>query len=180
MLAAVLSLIVIFLSAAPLLNAVTIAPCKKDGSSYISHKEDMVFFGLSAEKYINAFVISYTHSVNKGRVKDYYRVVKEGFSYILEMHKTQFFSYGAGIPEPEGNEVFTVTDEYIEISGMERKMDSLVMAVGVIAEHSIEFNSTGYNLKTYFDPQQRIRISYKKISLIKCINCFFRQRVITI
>lgn len=179
MLAAVL-LLILFLFAAPLLNVVIIEPCKKDGSSFKSDKEDVVFSGLTADGYTDAFVISYTHSVNKGRVKDYYRVIKNGFSYILEMYKTQFFSYGAGIPEPEGNEVFTITDEFIQISGMERKMDSLVMAVGVIAEHSIEFKSTVCNLKTYFDPQERIKISYKKISLIRYINCFVRQRVIKI
>ncbi|HOS29314.1 MAG TPA: DUF1850 domain-containing protein [Treponemataceae bacterium] len=164
----------------PLLYAVILEPCAKDASPIQSSTDDVIFYTGTPGKYAEGFVISYTHSVNKGRVKDYYRIVKDGTGYVLELHKTQFLSYGAGIPEPEYDESFTITDDYIEISGMERKMDSLVMAVGVIAEHSIEFKSTVYNLKTYFDPQERIRISYKKISLAKYIFCFFRQRVITI
>ena len=43
------------------------------------------------------FIISYTHSVNKGRVHDYYRA--DGKNLIL--YRTDFVSYGAGMPEIE-------------------------------------------------------------------------------
>lgn len=44
------------------------------------------------------FIISYTHSVNKGRVRDFYFIDKDG-NIVLD--KTRFVSYGAGIAEPE-------------------------------------------------------------------------------
>ncbi|MDE5581059.1 MAG: DUF1850 domain-containing protein, partial [Treponemataceae bacterium] len=41
---------------------------------------------------LNGFCISYTHSVNKGRVRDFFRV--EGNR--LKIFRTEFPSYGAG------------------------------------------------------------------------------------
>ena len=57
---------------------------------------DQVFYSAAACK--EGFIISYTHSVNKGRVHDYYSFLPDR---TLELYKTQFVSYGAGIPEPE-------------------------------------------------------------------------------
>ena len=63
----------------------------------ISSREDSNKCYYSAAGYRNGFIISYTHSVNKGRVHDYYRSAQKD---ELELYKTQFVSYGAGIPEP--------------------------------------------------------------------------------
>ena len=49
--------------------------------------------------YKNGFIISYTHSVNKGRVHDFYKCDQKEEALILQ--STHFVSYGAGIPEPE-------------------------------------------------------------------------------
>ena len=54
-----------------------------------------IFYSI---KNLDDFVISYTHSVNKGRVHDYYSVGNNG---VLILNQTEFVSYGAGIPEPE-------------------------------------------------------------------------------
>ena len=56
------------------------------------------------------FIISYTHSVNRGRVRDYY-IIKN--KYII-LSKTRFMSYGAGIPEPEKRQKFIETEDYIK------------------------------------------------------------------
>lgn len=180
MLAAVLLISFCAFLTVPLLYAVILDPCAKDASPIKSSTDDVIFYTGTPDKYTEGFVISYTHSVNKGRVKDFYRIVKEGTGYVLELHKTQFLSYGAGIPEPEYDESFTITDDYIEISGMKRKMKSLVMAVGVIAEHSIEIGNKSYALNTYFNPQQRIIISAEKISVLKYIVALIAQRIISI
>lgn len=114
-------------------------------------------------KAVNGFVISYTHSVNKGRVHDYYNITKDG----LLLDKTVFVSYGAGIPEPgeTSGAVFKVTDEGYEISGLNRQLDQLVMAVGVIAEHSISWGGEEYFLKNWFPVQTRLIIKPKKVNL---------------
>ena len=133
---------------------------------------EKVFYSAAACK--EGFIISYTHSVNKGRVHDYYRALPDG---TLELYQTQFVSYGAGIPEPEETPgaVFTVTNDGYFISNLERKVPRLVMAVGIIANHSI---ATGSEMQTenecfftdYFAPQTSIILEIKRVSLFRYIS----------
>ncbi|MCQ2572461.1 MAG: DUF1850 domain-containing protein [Treponema sp.] len=132
----------------------------------------------SRDAAVNGFVISYTHSVNKGRVHDSYRVEKDG---SLTLYETEFVSYGAGIPEPEETPgaVFTVTDTGYFISNLNRNMNELVMAVGVIAEHSIKINRDEENeifLKEIFAPQTSLKIKNQKINLLEYINYIIKKR----
>ena len=120
------------------------------------------------------FIISYTHSVNKGRVHDFYRPAKGGG---LELYKTEFISYGAGIPEPEETPgaVFTVTDDGYFIENLHRTLPRLTMAVGLIANHSIAAGSDfdgqkEFFLTDYFAPQTSIILEIKRISLSRYIN----------
>jgi hypothetical protein len=129
----------------------------------------------SIDGYKKGFVISYTHSVNKGRVHDYYKHTDDD---KLELYKTSFVSYGAGIPEPEEmpGAVFTVKDKNYEISGINRVVPRLVMAVGLIAEHSITFDEAvevgqkEFFLTDFFEPQTSIIFEYKKVSLVNYLS----------
>ena len=113
------------------------------------------------------FVISYTHSVNKGRVHDFYQIEKNG---NLTVKKTVFVSYGAGIPEPEETKgaVFEWTNDGYQISGLNRSVPQLLMAVGVIAEHSISFDNLQNELflKDFFKPQTSVLFKVKKVSIL--------------
>ena len=129
----------------------------------------------SMDGYSKGFIISYTHSVNKGRIHDYYKHTEDD---KLELYKTSFVSYGAGIPEPDETPgaVFTVTDSNYEISGLNRIVPRLVMAVGLTAEHSIifdtsfEINNKEFFLTDFFEPQTSIILEYKKVSLFSYIR----------
>lgn len=112
------------------------------------------------------FIISYTHSVNRGRVRDYY-IIKS--KYII-LSKTRFMSYGAGIPEPEKRQKFRETEDYIEISDINRKIDNLYLFVGTIANHKIEIDEKKIELKEIFKPQENIKIEYKILSLFEYIE----------
>ena len=112
------------------------------------------------------FIISYTHSVNRGRVRDYY-IIKS--KYII-LSKTRFISYGAGIPEPEKRQKFRETEDYIEISDINRKIDNLYLFVGTIANHKIEIDEKKIELKEIFKPQENIKIEYKILSLFEYIE----------
>ena len=125
----------------------------------------------SVEGYSRGFVISYTHSVNKGRVHDFYRPTNDN---KIELYRTSFVSYGAGIPEPAETPgaVFTVTDDSYVIENINRVVPKLVMAVGVIANHTIMFDALfhiddfEYKLQDYFEPQTSIILQYKKVSIV--------------
>jgi hypothetical protein len=124
----------------------------------------------------SGFVISYTHSVNKGRVHDFYLPATDS---SLELFMTEFVSYGAGIPEPyetSGAE-FHCTDKGYVISGLNRRLPNLVMAVGVIADHSVSFGKDAmegmtfneqneFFLKDFFKPQTSLAFEIKRVSVL--------------
>lgn len=115
---------------------------------------------------LDGFVISYTHSVNKGRVHDYYICTPDN---LLQVEKTVFVSYGAGIPELgdyiEGA-VFSITPQGYELSGFDRKVPVLVMAVGQIAEHSVTVNGDEFFLADYFRRKASLEFCIKRVSPI--------------
>jgi hypothetical protein len=118
----------------------------------------------------DCFVISYTHSVNKGRVHDIYQYTG-GKKLLLD--ETEFVSYGAGIPELEENEgaVFYQTSDSYVLKNLKREMESLVMAVGLIANHTIKFGLSDdleeIPFTKFFEAQTSVVISIKKVNLIE-------------
>lgn len=138
----------------------------------ISSRKDITKRFYSTSAYKNGFVISYTHSVNKGRVHDVYFITDDN---KLKLDKTIFVSYGAGIPEPEetpGAE-FKVLENGYEISNLNRVVPKLTMAVGIIANHSLTLHKHNsdfeYSFTDFFEPQTSIILQIKKISLLEYI-----------
>ncbi len=119
---------------------------------------------------LDGFVISYTHSVNKGRVRDFYHFGKDG---QLVLAKTAFVSYGAGIPEPldvggcASGVQFNASSGQYEISGMEYEISRLVMANGVTAQHALEVGSSQFFLNDYFLPQTSLVFERRRVSFIQ-------------
>lgn len=143
----------------------------------ISNRKNQSERYFTKDGYKNGFIISYTHSVNKGRVHDYYKCQNDD-TIILD--HTVFVSYGAGIPEPEetpGAE-FTVTNQGYTISNLQRVVPRLVMAVGIIANHSIAFDyendfaadkTKEIFLTDLFAPQTSIILEIERVTLINYI-----------
>lgn len=131
---------------------------------------------------LEGFDISYTHSVNKGRVHDHYHTQNRK---DLLLTSTRFISYGAGIPEPgemPGAHFEVLDNEYI-IRDINRSVPKLTMAVGLIANHSLTFyflNRAGnktieYKLTDLFAPQTSITFEIKRVSLIKYLTHQIRR-----
>lgn len=114
------------------------------------------------------FVISYTHSVNKGRVHDYYRT--EGRNLVV--YRTDFVSYGAGMPELEETPgaVFRKEDGTYSMEYHRNVGKAFLLSVGVIAEHSITVNGNEFFLKDFFKPKTSLVIEVKKISMFNKIK----------
>ena len=129
----------------------------------------------SIDGYKKGFVISYTHSVNKGRIHDSYKRTEDN---KIELYKTEFVSYGAGIPEPEETPgaVFTVTENSYVIENLNRIVPRLTMAVGLTAKHTIVFDTyftigaKEFLFTDFFEPQTSIVLEYQKISLISYLR----------
>lgn len=125
---------------------------------------EKIHFGNGAR----GFIISYTHSVNKGRVHDYYRA--KGKNLIL--YRTDFVSYGAGMPEMEETPgaVFHQTDETYTMEYKRNVGTSFLLSVGVIAEHSVTVGNNEFFLKDFFEPKTSLVFEVKRISLVELLN----------
>ena len=128
----------------------------------------------SREAFLNGFEISYTHSVNKGRVHDKYKKTEDN---QLELNSTVFVSYGAGIPEPgeTPGAKFIVRDDGYEITELHRVVPKLTMAVGIIANHGFLINGSNggtgqyYTMTDLFKAQTSIILEIKRISFLEYI-----------
>lgn len=135
-----------------------------------SVKNDKINVLLKINK--KEFIISYMHSVNKSKVRDYYSIDKNK-NIILE--KTRFVSYGAGIPEPRNGENFIINDDYMEINNMNRAIKDLYLFIGTIANHNIMIDDKIFELNKIFIPQTNIKIEYENVSILSCLRSFIRN-----
>lgn len=120
-------------------------------------------------KNLKGYEISYTHSVNKGRVHDCYQILDDD---TLLLDTTIFVSYGAGIPEPEETPgaVFSVTERGYEISNLQRKLKKYLMAVGIIANHGLTLKYANgetqyFTMTDLFAPQTSLVFEIARVSL---------------
>ncbi|WP_295295193.1 DUF1850 domain-containing protein [uncultured Brachyspira sp.] len=151
--------LLLFITIIPIFPRLVLESVKDNNNKYI--------FNLIKKE----FIISYTHSVNKGRVSDYY-IIDENYNIIL--YKTTFVSYGAGIAEPENNENIIIKDDNIEINNINKVIRDFYLFVGIVAEHSITADDKEIMLKSLFKPQTNIKIKYIKVSLIDLIKNMIR------
>lgn len=119
------------------------------------------------------FVISYTHSVNKSRVRDYYRFDGDR---VLRVVKTRFVSWGAGIPDPDFGNTLVIADDYIEIGNIDRIIPRLVVRVGVIADHALETSGSVYRLSDIFRPQTAVAFEYRNLSVYDYMRSLHQQK----
>lgn len=137
----------------------------------VKNNKDNFIFNINKKE----FLISYTHSVNKGRIRDYY-IINNNNDIVLD--KTRFVSYGAGMSDPEGDEKIIITDDYIEINNINKKIKDLYLFVGIVADHRIEFDGKEIKLNTLFEPQINIKIQYKRVSLFKMITNIMNNKIL--
>lgn len=132
----------------------------------ISNRKNLSEKVFSAAATTRGFTISYTHSVNKGRVHDFYRALPGG---ELELYMTEFVSYGAGIPEAGETDGarFRSTESGFIIEDLHRVLPRLVMAVGVVAEHSLSYPDSGeeFFLREFFKPQTSLVFEVRRVPL---------------
>ena len=100
------------------------------------------------------FEISFTHSVNRGRVVDIYSI--EGSTLVLRA--TRFSSYGAGMPDPTGSQTFVQKDDYYELGGIDMPLESLTMQTGVIADHHLAANGQEHIFNELVPSQTRLTL----------------------
>lgn len=150
----IIVLLVIFLL--PMFNAFMIIDVENNNIVYVS-----------AASKITEFYIQFIHSVNKTPVYEYYKISNQQF-YLC---KTEFYSYGAGMPEFEdyGQRPY-IEDGIVHVDNLNIKMESFTIFVGTIANHTINFNNTSLKLSQIVKPGKSAQFKVGKVSLFTLLR----------
>lgn len=98
-------------------------------------------------------VLSYTHSVEKTPVRDVYEVDDDA----LRMIRTEFYSFGAGLPT---DNVTTTDDGYVVY--LDERYEQLPVAPREIPGHELVVGDDRYDLVALADDRMIIRIGFDR------------------
>lgn len=135
-------------------------------------KTNNIVFCDSVDKYKN-FYISFTHSVNKTQVNEYYRIEKDKFI----VYKTRFYSFGAGMPDGSDNPNVDLKfkDGLVEIDNINRKLDQFSYMVGTIAGHALNTETESFKLEKYVEPQETALFKIRRVSIFDILRRRFNE-----
>lgn len=94
------------------------------------------------------FSVSYTHSVNKSLVEEYYTITpKDGITLI----KARYNNFGAGVATELSNDEYLSYDEddYMVINNMSVPVPQLIYKVGTVSDHILHIGDNSWHLKAY-------------------------------
>ncbi len=125
------------------------------------HTGRAVFFLNPGEE----FAISYTHSVDLLPVVEIY--YSDGESIYLK--ETHFRNFGAGMGLLEGRGRYVEEEGLLKIVGIDEKLDSFILRVGLIADQRLLYRGSEYVLAGFFGEDARLLFQVKKIPLYKAL-----------
>lgn len=103
------------------------------------------------------FSVSYTHSVNKSEVEEYYQS-RGGNIYLIRL---VYAAFGAGMPTDayaEGGTTLSYDGEgRMVIAGYDRLLPRLVYNVGMVADHILHIGGESIHLTQIAQPQTALR-----------------------
>ncbi len=138
-------------------------------------KSGYVVFQDRVEKYRD-FYTSFTHSVNRTPVNEYYRI--SGGKLVLE--KATFYSYGAGMPEvgEYGSSVPTIIDGMVHIDNINKEFKRFTVFAGTYANHSLNNNDSQILFSQFVEPQTPVTFEVKRVSLITVLRSYWKNNKI--
>lgn len=110
------------------------------------------------------FIVSFTHSINKGQVYDYIRFNDNN----LTIFKSVFDSFGAGMPETSVNGMVVSHNENgkVEVTGINNTLSSIRLAVGTVANHFLLFHDKKIMLADIVTPGDSVLFSIASVSYV--------------
>ena len=104
-------------------------------------------------------VYQYTHSVEKGPVREYFRASREGFF----LHKTSFTSQGAGLPLNRGE--FERENSLFVRTGIDDNYEMLQFRLSSqFKEQIIEVSNDELKMAKWGDPGEQIIVEVKTVA----------------
>lgn len=132
-------------------------------------KSGNIVFQDKVEKYIE-FYTSFTHSVNRTPVNEYYRIT-EG---TLVLEKATFYSYGAGMPEigEYGSSEPIIENGLIQMNNINKTFKRFTVYAGTYADHSLNTQNSKISFTQLVKPQTPVTFEVKKVSLFTILRLY--------
>lgn len=104
-------------------------------------------------------IYQYTHSVEQGPVREYFRISRDGFT----LYRTSFTSQGAGLPLDRG--VFEKEDDVFVRSGLDDRYSSLSFRLSHrFEEQFIELGDKEFKMSDWGDPGDVLRFEINSLT----------------
>lgn len=155
-LSTVAAAVMIFITAAAFLPG-----CSPGGTSLVLSNADsgQVYATYPVENG-DTFAVEFIHSVNKSPVRDVYEI-REG-----EIWNTQciYYGFGAGVEEElgEGETLSYGENGEMIISNIEKRMDSMVIVVGTISDHTLYLGDETISLRDLCGRSSKVLFSCQR------------------
>lgn len=107
----------------------------------------------------DSFCLKFIHSVHLTPVYEYYRVKPEG---QLCLYKTEYYSYGVGMPTEEENGIFKNDNGKTVLENFFRESDALLLRVSPIPRHSLLIGEEEFFLTDIVPEETGIKIYTEK------------------
>lgn len=111
------------------------------------------------------FQISYTHSVHKTPVEEFFYIAEDNKMVLYEI---RYSSYGVGMPYDFEGGVFSNQDGQFHLTGLQREFPAIDIMASEIPAQVIIVEGRKYHLLTLFQPDKNIHISAaKRLRLVR-------------
>jgi hypothetical protein len=132
-----------------------------------------VVFQDRVENY-REFYTSFTHSVNRTPVNEYYRI-SEGRLLLL---KATFYSYGAGMPEigEYGSSEPSIVNGMVLIDNINKEFQRFTIFARTYANHSLNTENSEIFFSQFVEPQTSVTFEVKRVSLITVLRFYWSKQ----
>ena len=145
----------IFITAALSLSACS----QKETGLVLSNAETGQVYAAYPLQEGDSFAVEFVHSVNKSPVRDVY-TIREG-----EIWNEQciYYGFGAGVEEElgEGESLSYGENGEMIISGIDKRMDHMVLVVGTISDHTLYWGEETISLRDLCGRSSKVSFRYQ-------------------
>jgi hypothetical protein len=134
-----------------------------------NEKSGYIVFQDTVENY-KEFYTTFTHSVNRTPVNEYYRISKDK----LVLEKATFYSYGAGMPEvgEYGSSEPSIVNGMVQIDNINKEFKRFTVIAGTYADHSLNTNNNKISFTQLVKPQTPVTFEVKKVSIVTVLRLY--------
>ena len=105
------------------------------------------------------FSVEFIHSVNKSPVRDYYQCRADG----IWNTRCVYYGFGAGVEEIllEGETLSYGEDGEMIVSGIDHRLDPMILVVGTISDHTLRIGGETVSLRDLCGRSSKVLFTFE-------------------